>query len=306
MMNQEISEGQTMQTHQGKNSFLDTIIKILIILLLLGGVLLLGLFLKQNLDSQKQAQRLATPQTQQSTNTIRTPAPTITSQTHTLTTALTQQAPQSSSVSNESDKKIYTEEDMQEIMQMLIDQIQQMDNASQKEVNDHPKVPKDQQKSSTQNSTATLLSSLQAVPADSIQSDNTPVETITDVEAQKIKAKNSQTHNSDYNKVLIHNQTYSQAHIDDLSSQIGGLINELTQKNKTKAEDNYTSSIKKEVSVRQSAMRVVVVRQGDSLSKIALRAYGSVNAYRKILQANRDLIKNPNHIYVGQRLRIPD
>ena len=38
-------------------------------------------------------------------------------------------------------------------------------------------------------------------------------------------------------------------------------------------------------------MRIIVVKRGDTLSKIALRAYGSVNAYTKILEANRDLIK---------------
>ena len=52
-------------------------------------------------------------------------------------------------------------------------------------------------------------------------------------------------------------------------------------------------------------MRVIVVKRGDTLSKIALRAYGRVSAYHKLVEANRDLIKNPNHIFIGQKLRIP-
>jgi nucleoid-associated protein YgaU len=52
-------------------------------------------------------------------------------------------------------------------------------------------------------------------------------------------------------------------------------------------------------------MRVIIVKKGDTLTKIALRAYGKVSAYHKLLDANKDLIKNPNNIYVGQRLRVP-
>jgi len=47
-----------------------------------------------------------------------------------------------------------------------------------------------------------------------------------------------------------------------------------------------------------------VVKEGDSLSKIALRAYGDMFAWNKIWQANRDLISNPNLIEVGMSLKI--
>ncbi len=300
-MNQQYTEGKNMREHQGKNSFLDTIIKILIILLLLGGVLLLGLFLKKNLESDNQAKLLPTPSTTQSSNTTQSARTPISPSTQAT------QAPSSSPKnSDENGKKIYTEEDMQEIMQMLIDQIQQMDAASQKHIDQEPEKTTDQTSPSTQNSTTALLSSLQAVPVDSIQNDIQQLDSITDIQPQKIHANNQQYHDTSSNKVVVENRTYSQEHIDDLSSQIGGLINDLTKKKKIKSENNYTHSIKKEVIVRESAMRVIIVKQGDSLSKIALRAYGTVNAYKKILQANHDLIKNPNHIYIGQRLRIPD
>jgi nucleoid-associated protein YgaU len=49
-----------------------------------------------------------------------------------------------------------------------------------------------------------------------------------------------------------------------------------------------------------------VVVKGDSLSKIAQRAYGDGRKWRKIYEANKDLIKDPDLIYPGQSLRIPE
>ena len=49
-----------------------------------------------------------------------------------------------------------------------------------------------------------------------------------------------------------------------------------------------------------------VVVKGDSLSKIAQRYYGSAAKWPRIYEANREAIKNPDLIYPGQQLRIPD
>lgn len=48
-----------------------------------------------------------------------------------------------------------------------------------------------------------------------------------------------------------------------------------------------------------------VVEKGDSLWKIAQRHYGDGSLYTKIFEANRDVLKNPDVIEVGQKLRIP-
>jgi len=48
-----------------------------------------------------------------------------------------------------------------------------------------------------------------------------------------------------------------------------------------------------------------VVVAGDSLSKIAKRLYGDANKWRKIHEANKDTVKNPDLIHPGQKLRIP-
>ena len=53
-------------------------------------------------------------------------------------------------------------------------------------------------------------------------------------------------------------------------------------------------------------MNTYVVVKGDSLSKIAQRAYGDGNKWRKIYEANKDVIKDPDLIYPGQSLRIPE
>ncbi|HEX6900850.1 MAG TPA: peptidoglycan-binding protein LysM [Thermoanaerobaculia bacterium] len=47
------------------------------------------------------------------------------------------------------------------------------------------------------------------------------------------------------------------------------------------------------------------VKSGDSLSKIAKQVYGDANKYNQIFEANRPMLKDPDEIYPGQKLRIP-
>lgn len=51
--------------------------------------------------------------------------------------------------------------------------------------------------------------------------------------------------------------------------------------------------------------RTYVVVDGDSLSKIAKREYGDASQWRRIYEANTDLIKDPDLIYPGQELKVP-
>jgi nucleoid-associated protein YgaU len=48
------------------------------------------------------------------------------------------------------------------------------------------------------------------------------------------------------------------------------------------------------------------VAAGDSLSKIAKQFYGNANEYMKIFEANKDKLRDPNTIKVGQQLVIPN
>ena len=47
------------------------------------------------------------------------------------------------------------------------------------------------------------------------------------------------------------------------------------------------------------------VESGDTLSKIAKEVYGDVNAYNRIFEANRPMLSDPDKIYPGQVLVIP-
>jgi len=48
-----------------------------------------------------------------------------------------------------------------------------------------------------------------------------------------------------------------------------------------------------------------VVTAGETLSKIARKYYGDASLYMQIFEANRDQLKDPDLIKVGQKLRIP-
>ena len=53
------------------------------------------------------------------------------------------------------------------------------------------------------------------------------------------------------------------------------------------------------------ANQTYTVKSGDSLSKIAKHLYGDAKKWRKIYEANKDQIKNPDLIYPGQVFTIP-
>ena len=47
------------------------------------------------------------------------------------------------------------------------------------------------------------------------------------------------------------------------------------------------------------------VQSGDTLSKIAKEVYGDANAYNRIFDANKPMLSDPDKIYPGQVLVIP-
>ena len=55
-----------------------------------------------------------------------------------------------------------------------------------------------------------------------------------------------------------------------------------------------------------AAPRTYTVAAGDSLSKIAKKFYGDGNKWKRIFEANRDTVKNPDLIHPGQVLKIPE
>ena len=59
------------------------------------------------------------------------------------------------------------------------------------------------------------------------------------------------------------------------------------------------------VTVSEPESVFYTVQSGDTLSKIALEHYGSAGKYTVIFEANRPMLSDPDKIYPGQKLRIP-
>lgn len=60
------------------------------------------------------------------------------------------------------------------------------------------------------------------------------------------------------------------------------------------------------VAAPEPESKFYTVKSGDNLSKISKQFYGDPNQYPKIFEANRPLLKNPDDIFPGQVLRIPN
>ena len=54
-----------------------------------------------------------------------------------------------------------------------------------------------------------------------------------------------------------------------------------------------------------STSQEYTVSAGDTLSLLALRYYGSSQKWPKIYEANKNTVKNPHYIYIGQKIIIP-
>jgi len=107
-----------------------------------------------------------------------------------------------------------------------------------------------------------------------------------------------------YNKVVVNtnNQKENPSELMQLQNNLNTIMDESIEKN---TSSSYSKAITKEISVRSNEMRIIVVQKGDTLSKIAEKAYGRKKDYLKIFTANPEIIKNPDEIFVGQKLRIP-
>jgi NitT/TauT family transport system substrate-binding protein len=54
-----------------------------------------------------------------------------------------------------------------------------------------------------------------------------------------------------------------------------------------------------------STAQEYTITAGDTLSMLALRYYGNAQKWPKIYEANKSTVKNPNYIYIGQKIVIP-
>lgn len=73
-----------------------------------------------------------------------------------------------------------------------------------------------------------------------------------------------------------------------------------------KVEARYLTVKVQEQDVEPPEPRFYEVQAGDSLSKIAEQVYGDTTKWKALFEANREVIKDPDLIYPGQKIRIPD
>jgi nucleoid-associated protein YgaU len=150
-----------------------------------------------------------------------------------------------------------------------------------------------------------VLDVLRSVDVDSVDEVDGEDISLDSLDLDNIEAKDKvdKKKKDTFNKVIIESNG-SGGELSKLGSEIDKLVEKSAKDLK---ESAYEKQMKKEIRERRNAMRIIVVRRGDTLSKIAKRAYGSGKEryYKKILRANPRLIKNPDRIFVGQRLRVP-
>ena len=170
-----------------------------------------------------------------------------------------------------------------------------------------------QEKSSSSQSTPTvekqdkeLMNKLSTTEVDSV-SDNLE-EALENVNiSENTQIDNSKKQVDVYNKVSVQNSKGT-----DSLSQLSELITQEIEDAKVSSntttineeDKEYSTKIKKEVVFREKEMRIIVVKKGDTLGKLAKRAYGNVMEYKRIYKANPEITR-PDRIYIGQKIRIP-
>lgn len=147
----------------------------------------------------------------------------------------------------------------------------------------------------------------QAAPTQSTQA---PVQTpasaepttqqIANLLLQRIQAQNVQIsglsvhYNNDTDTVTLTGNAKTQADRERARLAVGNV--------------QYVATVVDDLTVETTApeSRFYTVKSGDTLSKIAKEMYGNANDYMKIFDANKPMLSDPDKIYVGQVLRIPE
>lgn len=65
------------------------------------------------------------------------------------------------------------------------------------------------------------------------------------------------------------------------------------------------SNVEAGVSSTAPAYKTYTIVAGDTLSRIAKREYGNANDWHRIFEANRDVIKDPDRIFPGKVIKLP-
>jgi nucleoid-associated protein YgaU len=189
--------------------------------------------------------------------------------------------------------KKLTPEEMAQIAKLVAQELAKVQQ--QKGANSAPKNSED----------ADLIKSLEAV--DETLDAKTPELANIDKKAPETKAQKEVKEileRDTFNKVIVTNKKGGEDEFAKLTQEIDAILEteEVKKKEKSLA---YKKELDQEAKRREKSLRFIVVRPGDTLSSIARRAYGRASAYKKIYEANPELLQNPNKISVGMKLRVP-
>ncbi|MEN8152783.1 MAG: peptidoglycan-binding protein LysM [Acidobacteriota bacterium] len=99
--------------------------------------------------------------------------------------------------------------------------------------------------------------------------------------------------------------------LEDGVAKVSGTVNSKADKEKVVLILGNIAGVEKvddklEIISSEKDSKFYTVKSGDSLSKIAKEFYGNAMKYMAIFEANKPMLKDPNKIYPGQVLRIPD
>ncbi len=160
-------------------------------------------------------------------------------------------------------------------------------------------VAKSKQASSSAQDDAALAAQLEQAQTDTLKNEQ---EVTKDLKGN-VKAGSKKKVDT-FNKVIVNEKRGSDDELSKLSQEIDAIL-QSEDVQKSKKNKAYVKELSQEIKQREKEMRFIVVKKGDTLSSIAYRAYGRASAYVKIYEANPDIIRNPNRIYVGMKLRVP-
>ncbi len=76
-------------------------------------------------------------------------------------------------------------------------------------------------------------------------------------------------------------------------------INDVENPAEAKTEEDIVAALE------PGNVEYYIIQSGDSLSKIAKKYYNNAGEYPRIFEANKEVIKDPELIYPGQKIRIP-
>ncbi len=184
-------------------------------------------------------------------------------------------------------------EDMAKIVQMVTMQMKQQQEEQDQQT---------EKVTSTSETKDSLEASLENAEVDSLSSSVIPSEQLTNRDSKQ-QASSTDKPNT-YNKIIVSSSSAT----DDLSKLSDEISNVISAEESisSSTSNSYTQSLKSEVETRVKEMRYVTVKPGDTLGKIAKRIYGNVMDYKKIYDANPDILRRADKIYIGQRLRVPE